>query len=81
MQKDAKLEAPGLDGVQGYWIKNLTNLYQRIADQMNSILMGEESLPPLMTYGRTVLCQKDPAKGNAAENYRHITSLSLMWKL
>ncbi len=34
-----------------------------------------------MTYGRTVLCQKDPAKGNAVENYRPITCLPLMWKL
>ena len=34
-----------------------------------------------MTYGRTVLCQKDPGKGNAAENYRPITCLPLMWKL
>ena len=55
-------KAPGKDGVQGYWLENLTNLHNRIAGQMNSILMGE--------HGRTVLCQKDPKKGNAAENYR-----------
>ena len=48
---------------------------------MNSILMGEESLPEWMTHGRTVLCQKDPTKGNAAGNYRPITCLPLMWKL
>ena len=74
-------KAPELDGVQGYWIKNLTNLHQRIAGPMNSILMGEESLPEWMTHGRTVLCQKDPTKGNAAGNYRSITCLRLMWKL
>ena len=74
-------KASGLDGVQGYWIKNLTNLHQRIAGQMNSILMGEESLPEWMTHGRTMLCQKDPTKGNAAGNYRPITCLPLMWKL
>lgn len=34
-----------------------------------------------MTYGRTVLCQKDPGKGDAAENYRPITCLPLMWNL
>ena len=34
-----------------------------------------------MTHGRTVLCQKDPKKGNAAENYRPIKCLPLMWKL
>ena len=74
-------KAPGKDGVQGYWLKNLTNLHSRIAGQMNSILMGENSLPAWMTHGRTVLCQKDPKKGNAAENYRPITCLPLMWKL
>ena len=48
---------------------------------MNSILMGEESLPTWLTHGSTVLRQKDPKKGNAAENYRPITCLPLMWKL
>ena len=28
-----------------------------------------------------MLCQKDPGKGNAEDNYRPISSLSLMWKL
>ena len=74
-------KAPGKDGVQGYWIKNLSNLHERIAIQMNKILMGEDSPPAWMTYGRTVLCQKDPRGGNVAENYRAITCLPLMWKL
>jgi len=34
-----------------------------------------------MTVGKTVLLQKDPAKGTAAENYRPITCLPTMWKL
>ena len=74
-------KAPGKDGVQGYWIKNLSNLDTRIAYQLNKILEGEDNLPTWMTYGRTILCQKDPAKGNAVENYRPITCLPLMWKL
>ena len=74
-------KAPGKDGVQGYWIKNLNNLHMRFACQLNKILEGEDDLPTWMTYGRTVLCQKDPAKGNAVENYRPITCLPLMWKL
>ena len=43
--------------------------------------MGEDDLPEWMTHGRTVLCQKDPQKGNTADNYRPITCLPLMWKL
>ena len=31
--------------------------------------------------GRTTLIQKDPEKGNAANNYCPITCLPLMWKL
>ena len=34
-----------------------------------------------MTHGRTVLCKKDPLKGNTAYNYRLITCLPSMWKL
>ena len=43
--------------------------------------MGEDDLPEWMTHGRTVLCQKEPRKGNTADNYRPITCLPLMWKL
>ena len=43
--------------------------------------MGEDDLPEWITHGRTVLCQKDPQKGNRADNYRPITYLPLMWKL
>ena len=63
-------KAPGKDGVQGYWIKNLSNLHERIAVQMNKILMGDDSVLACMTHGRTVLSQKDPRKGDALENYQ-----------
>ena len=44
------------DGVHGYWIKNLSNLREQIAIQINKILMGDDTLPAWMTHGRTVLC-------------------------
>ena len=34
-----------------------------------------------MTAGKTVLCQKNPSKRNAVDNYRPISCLPLMWKL
>ena len=74
-------KAPGRDKVQGFWIKSMTNLHERIAEQLNKILIGENKLPAWMTYGHTILCQKDVSKGNAVENYRPITCLPLMWKL
>ena len=48
---------------------------------MNRILMGEDNLPERMTHGLTVLCQKEPQKGNTGDNYRPITCLPLIWKL
>jgi len=40
--------------------KSLTSLHERIAIQLNEILNGNEQLiPEWMTYGRSVLCQKD----------------------
>ena len=74
-------KTPGKDGLQGYWIKNLSNLHERIAVQTNKIFMGDNSLPAWMAYGRTALCQKDPRNGNSVENYCPITCPQLVWKL
>ena len=32
-------KAPGRDGVQGYWMKNLSSLHESVSSQMNRILM------------------------------------------
>ena len=74
-------KAPGWDGVQGFWIKRLDTMHGRIASQLNEILNGTARLPEWMTYGRTVLCQKDPANSIAVDNFRPISCLPLMWKL
>ena len=73
--------APGRDGVQGFWIKKLINLHERTAFQLNKILNGNEQLVDWLTYGRTVLCQKDRTKSNTVDNYRPISCLPLLWKL
>ena len=68
--------------VQGNWMKKLTALHERIAKQMDNIISNrDESSQKWMTLGKTVLCQKDPSKGNAVDNYRPISCLPLMWKL
>ena len=72
---------PEKDGVEGYWIKNLSNLHERTAVQTNKILMGNENPLAWMAHGCTVLCQKHPRKGNVVENSCPMTCLSLMWKL
>ena len=72
---------PGPDGVQGYWIKNLTALHERIAVQMNDLIVNGNEVPKWITTGKTILCQKDPSRGSAVDNYRPISCLPLMWKL
>ena len=74
-------KAPGPDGVQGYWIKKLPALHNRIAKQLDDIINGRANIPEWMTRGRTVLCQKDVAKGNEVGNFRPISCLPMLWKL
>ena len=69
------------DGVQGYWIKKLTALYERMADHMDDLINNRVTIPVWMTTGRTVLCQEDQERGRAVENYRPISCLPLTWKL
>ena len=73
--------APRHDGVQGFWIKRLDKMYERIAAQLNKILEGTKEISSWMTYGRTELCQKDSVKRNSLENFRLTTYLPLLWKL
>ena len=73
-------KSPGPDGVQGYWLKNLTSLHQRIALQLDFCLQ-QGSVPVWMTTGKTVLCVKDVSKGSLVSNFRSITCLPLLWKL
>ena len=81
MQKDTKLESPRERRCPRILDQELSSLRERVFSQMNRILMGEDDLPKWMTHDRTVLRQKDPQKGNTADNYRPITCLPLMWKL
>ena len=68
-RKISNWKAPGRDGVQGYWIKNLSSLHERVSSQINRILMGEDDLPEWMRHGRTVLFKKDLKTGNTGDNY------------
>ena len=72
-------KAAGPDGVQGYWVKNLSSLHERMVCQLNAVVESGD-VTAWMTYGRTVLCVKDKSKGNVASNFRLISCLPLMWK-
>ena len=74
-------EYPGPDGFQSYWVKNFPALHKRIATQMDDMINNMMDIPKWMTTGKTILCQKDPGKGNTVDNYRPISCLPPMWKL
>ena len=72
-------KAAGADGIQGFWIKNLTNLHKRMATQLQHVLDG--NLPEWMCFGRTTLILKDVNQPLNVANYRPITCLPTIWKL
>ena len=74
-------KAPGPDGVQGYWIKKLTALHERMADHMNDLINNRITIPVWVKTIRTVLCQKDQERGSAVDNYRPISCLPLSYHL
>ena len=48
---------------------------------MDDIINNGMDIPKWMTTGKTILCQKDPDKGNAVDNYQSILCFPFMWKL
>ena len=80
-KKMSNWKSPGSDGVQGYWIKRFSECHTKIAEQLNNLFSDDQVIPEWLTKGRMVLCLKDIAKGNAVDNYRPISCLTLMWKL
>ena len=65
----------------GLLAQNFPALHQRIATQMDDMIINEMDIPKWMTTGKTILCQKDPNKGNAVDKCWPILCLPFMWKL
>ena len=80
VQKIPKWKAPGPDMVQDYWFKNFRSMHTRLKECYTDCLNNGQ-VPTWMTKGRTVLLQKEKAKGNDSSNYRPITCLPLAWKI
>lgn len=62
-------KTPGPDERHRFWLKSLTNLQLRLADQMNKVLEASENK------------QSEKEKGNKPRNYRSITCLPTTYKL
>lgn len=80
IRKMANWKAPGPDGVRGFWFKRFSSLHGIITESLQGCLDSGQ-VPEWMVKGRTVLIQKDRAKGTVVSNYRPIACLPLMWKL
>ena len=80
IRKMPNWKSPGPDGVQGYWIKNLGNLHNSIALQLDRCLQ-ENNLPKWMVTGKTLLFIKGIQKGKLVSIFRPTTCLPLIWKL
>ena len=61
-------KVPGPDNAQGYCLKNLTPLHDKLMVYLRDCL-DSGVVSDWLTKGRTVLIQKDKAKGNIASNY------------
>ena len=55
-------KSPEPDGVNRYWIKNLSNLHKSIALQLDRCLQ-ENNLSKWMVTGKTLVCIKQFPKG------------------
>ena len=51
VKKISNWKSPGPDGVQGYWLKKLTTLYERVAKQIDNIISNRVDIPKWMTLG------------------------------
>ena len=59
-------KSPGPDLVQGFWLKNISSLQERIRLQQERL--DGEFVPSWLSRGRTLLLQKDKSIGNVASN-------------
>ena len=80
VKRSSSWKVAGPNGVRAFWFKTFTSLHSVLATALQECL-NKGHVPEWMAKGRTVLIQKDPAKGAVSSNYRPITCLRLMWKL
>ena len=78
--KMAHWKTAGPDLAQVFWFKKLTGLHSRLQECLQDCIC-QGNVSEWMVRGRTVLIQKETAKGAQTSNYRPIACLSMMWKL
>ena len=73
-------KSPGIDGIIGYWFKNLNFYINDLVKLFNSILNKEVDIPTWFTRARTKLIAKN-SNTHLAENYRPIACQNIISKL
>ena len=73
-------ESPDIDGITGYWFKNMNFYINDLVKLFNSILNNEVDIPTWFTRARTKLIAKN-SNTHLAENYRPIACQNIISKL
>ena len=72
LRKMLNWEAPSLNFVQGFSLKNFKSIQERLRRNLQ-IYLDNGNVPIWITKGKTILIQKDKEKGKETSNYRPIT--------
>ncbi|KAK9693253.1 hypothetical protein QE152_g34334 [Popillia japonica] len=78
--KTSNFSAPGPDGIQNIWWKQLTATHGHLARIFNNYLKQNAAVPIAFVEGRTILILKD-GDSRLPKNYRPITCLNTGYKL
>ncbi|BFU25697.1 Reverse transcriptase (RNA-dependent DNA polymerase), putative [Entamoeba histolytica] len=76
----ANWKAPGVDKIQGFWIKYLEQPMKYLLKLFNEWLNNHNEIPPHFIQGRTILVYKKGDKLDT-QNYRQITCLNCLLKV
>ena len=79
-EKISNSKTPGHYGINSFWFEKFTSIHDRLALEKNKCLQRVH-VPEWMTKGKATLIQKEPSKGTAPNNYRHITCLPMILKI
>ena len=79
LKKMKNWKSAGPDKIQGYWLKNFTNIHETLSKHLQKVLDGD--IPAWIAKGRTALILKNPDEPTKVSNYRPITCLTTTWKL
>ncbi|BFU26559.1 hypothetical protein, conserved [Entamoeba histolytica] len=76
----ANWKAPGVDKIQGFWIKYLEQPKKYLLKLFNEWLNNPNEIPPHFIQGRTILIYKKGDKLDP-QNYKPITCLNCLLKV